>query len=177
MRRINVLLKTIYKKPKVVKPVHKTQIILTPYEEKPLLTTQERFNNKVLFCANGCWEWQGELDRYGYGKFRCGVHILKAHRYSYELAYGEFDKSLHVLHKCDNPKCVNPAHLFLGTNQDNIADKIQKGRQKFTIHHLTITEKELIVQALREAQSKQQIAARFGISIQTVKRLSKELCV
>jgi hypothetical protein len=54
--------------------------------------------------------------------------FTSASRVAYALAYGPFDYSLHILHRCDNPKCVNPEHLFLGTNQDNIDDKVKKGR-------------------------------------------------
>jgi len=82
--------------------------------------------------SDGCWEWAGSVDRKGYGKYhdrRNGqLRIISAHRYSYELAYGPFDRSLFVLHRCDNPACVRPDHLFLGTALDNMQDMIKKGR-------------------------------------------------
>jgi hypothetical protein len=74
-----------------------------------------------------CWMWCSHRDRKGYG-----ITAKKrgfAHRRMYNLVYGKFDDDLFVLHKCDNPSCVNPEHLFLGTMGDNISDKMSKGRQ------------------------------------------------
>jgi hypothetical protein len=79
---------------------------------------------------NLCWEWKGpvNLKRGGYGQFHFNKKTLKAHRVSYEIHYAEPLGSFHCLHKCDNPKCVNPLHLFSGTNLDNVRDKVNKGR-------------------------------------------------
>lgn len=173
MSTVKKLLTLISKKKKLKKEVAKKDLILTLYT--PVVrSTIGNFTDKIKKVED-CWEWQGELDRYGYGKFRVGKNIVKAHRYSFELHNGEFDKKLHVLHRCDNPKCVNPSHLFLGTNRDNIIDKISKGRQNFKAHYLTKDEKVQVVRSLQEATPKKQVAECFGISIQTVKRLSKEL--
>jgi hypothetical protein len=75
-----------------------------------------------------CWEWGGKLDTYGYGYICNNKKTLKAHRVSYEIHYAEPLNGLHCLHKCDNPSCVNPLHLFAGTNLDNVRDKVKKGR-------------------------------------------------
>lgn len=94
-----------------------------------------------------CWIWMGYKDKLGYGQFqfRYPVQVkrnLRAHRSSYELTYGSITEELFVCHKCDNPSCVNPHHLFLGTNYDNVMDRVQKdrsakgeknGRSKLTI--------------------------------------------
>ena len=96
-----------------------------------LRTKEERFWEKVDKKSFGCWEWTAHLDKRGYGRF--GVSDGKgigAHRYSYALHNGAFKKALYVCHKCDNPKCVNPEHLFLGTHQDNMDDMVRKGRQR-----------------------------------------------
>lgn len=74
-----------------------------------------------------CWEWQGSING-GYGQLGHNKKILKAHRVSYEIYYAEPLNDLHCLHKCDNPSCVNPLHLFAGTNLDNVRDKVKKGR-------------------------------------------------
>ncbi len=93
-----------------------------------------RFESKIYPEPNsGCWLWDGGIGRGGYGRFAVGRKTLRAHRVSYELHVGavprgEGHHGTCVLHKCDNPPCVNPAHLFLGTNSDNTADRHAKGR-------------------------------------------------
>jgi len=77
---------------------------------------------------NKCLEWIGWIQKDGYGGLSYNGKILKAHRVSYEIYHSEPLGNLHCLHRCDNRKCVNPLHLFSGTNLDNIRDKVQKGR-------------------------------------------------
>jgi len=89
----------------------------------------KRFWEKVRESA-GCWEWQGALAGSGYGLFRGpGQHMIGAHRMAYILIYGSIPEGINVLHHCDNKRCVRPEHLFLGTQKDNMADMICKGRQ------------------------------------------------
>ena len=78
--------------------------------------------------ASGCWIWTGSTDKFGYGRISGSGENFKAHRWSYQYYFGKFEQSLHVLHSCDNPGCVNPLHLFLGTHQDNMDDMNNKGR-------------------------------------------------
>lgn len=75
-----------------------------------------------------CWEWTGSRNKKGYGVFRAIGRVELAHRASWALANGLIPSGLCVLHKCDRPSCVNPAHLFIGTQADNVADMEAKGR-------------------------------------------------
>ena len=77
-----------------------------------------------------CWLWKGRPNNSGYGSTTHNGKRIGAHRLAYRIAYGPFDESLFVLHKCDTPLCVRPDHLFLGTQSDNMADCAKKGRNK-----------------------------------------------
>lgn len=87
-----------------------------------------RFWNKVLISENECWEWLAAKNEKGYGVFGIRKYTDKAPRISWRLKYGSIKNNLFVLHKCDNPGCVRPDHLFLGTNKQNIEDMILKKR-------------------------------------------------
>lgn len=86
--------------------------------------------------TNGCWEWHGNTDSQGYGRLRIGsdrAHF-RAHRVAYRIAFDKDPGHLYVCHRCDNPLCCNPSHLFLGTADDNNQDRIKKGRTKLGDH-------------------------------------------
>ena len=90
----------------------------------------ERFWPNVRKCddADACWEWLGRRDQKGYGRFGRG-HL--AHRFAFAFVNGPIPEGLEVCHRCDNPVCVRPSHLFLGTHTDNVRDSIAKGRAAF----------------------------------------------
>jgi hypothetical protein len=90
-----------------------------------------RFSRYVDVVDVGCWEWKGGKMKNGYGRFGIAKgQIVFAHRYSYEAKHGPIPPGLFVLHSCDNPGCVNPSHLSVGTHADNMQDMRAKGRQR-----------------------------------------------
>ena len=95
---------------------------------------EDRFWSKVDKSGD-CWIWTAATDGRGYGKLGVDKKPLRAHRLSYQFAFGDIPEGLCVLHKCDIPICVNPNHLFLGTQADNMLDKTRKGRQQRGIMH------------------------------------------
>lgn len=116
-----------------------------------------------------CWEWQGHRDRDGYGQVKVSSGAWRTHRYSLWLAQGRLRRSAVVAHRCDNPPCVNPAHLFATSPAGNTADMIRKGRGNHgERHHKTpLTEADVlwIREAYRTGEKNQmQLAAHFGIS-------------
>ena len=121
-----------------------------------------------------CWLWTGSRQPRGYGHFYPKLHVgLYAHRVSWELAFGPIPAGLHVLHHCDNPPCVRPEHLFVGTRSDNMKDMLAKGRgghrgapgERHPCHKLTDAQ----VVAIRERWDaggvlQRTLAAEFGVT-------------
>jgi hypothetical protein len=95
-------------------------------------TIGERLARRLKVTETGCWEWQGGVTRWGYGRIGKGGRDAgweSAHRVAWKLTHGDTG-DLYVLHSCDNPPCCNPDHLFLGTPKDNTQDMVQKGRHR-----------------------------------------------
>ena len=93
-------------------------------------TIEDKYWDRVV-KADDCWQWTGARDKQGYGRLSPAVGVfLRAHRFSWELHNGPVPEGLLVCHRCDNPECTNPNHLFLGSPQDNMDDKVRKGRWK-----------------------------------------------
>lgn len=88
---------------------------------------EDRFWSKVD-TSGDCWVWTAERTKDGYGRFALHGRSRRAHRVAYLLCIGQIPDGLFVCHRCDNPPCCNPAHLFLGTDLDNVNDSITKGR-------------------------------------------------
>lgn len=117
--------------------------------------------------SEGCWTWVGCVDRDGYGQIGVNYRQLKAHRFSWELHYSVIPEGLCVCHRCDNPGCVNPEHLFLGTNQENTRDKLNKGRQQQGQQaggKLTTEEVAEVRRLLSEGRTTVALAKEYGVS-------------
>ena len=105
----------------------------------------ERFE-RYVDKRDGCWGWNGSTGRSGYGKFHVNGMRIGAHRAAYIAFVGEIPEGGNVLHRCDNPICVNPEHLFIGTHGQNMSDMKAKGRAKSRERILT----PHMVQRIRE---------------------------
>lgn len=127
-----------------------------------------------VIVTPGCWIWKGLTDPRGYGICGFEGRRIFAHRLSYDMHFGAFEKDLCVCHKCDNPSCVNPDHLFLGTQEENMLDMISKGRQaggyglvkgrsKLTEEHV----QEIINSPLRVMD----LARKFGVHYSTISNI------
>lgn len=136
-----------------------------------------RFWSKVaISCTDDCWIWLASCRRGEYGKFNLHGKTVRAHRFAYTQVFGSIPHGLHICHKCDNPKCVNPKHLFAGTNGDNMADKKTKGRALRGSRNPGAKISEADVVAIRDAYSLggvtlAAIARRHGVTEGLVSRI------
>jgi DNA-binding transcriptional regulator YiaG len=140
----------------------------------------QRFCSKVDSSSDGCWPWLGGHDHYGYAKFRVdGKVSVRAARVAFQVSRGPIPTGMHVLHTCDNRQCVNPSHLFLGTNRDNVRDRVAKrrdgdhkgiknGRAKLTPDQVSAIREEYQPRA-----SYAKFARRFGVSASTIRNIVK----
>lgn len=135
----------------------------------------ERFL-KYVEKLESCWNWKGALvSRNGYGQFYMKMKNIMAHRASWILHHGEIPEKLWVLHICDNKKCVNPEHLFLGTAKDNTYDMIRKGR-KFKIPTKLLEEqKKKCVELYSQGSDQRYIAKLFNVHQKQVYNAIHEL--
>lgn len=142
----------------------------------------DRFWSYVDKTPDGCWMWEHSIDGGGYGIFVSYKYGReKSHRISYMESKGEIPSGLMVLHECDNPGCCNPDHLFLGNNQDNMADKVYKNRQSKLLgsrNGRSILKQEEVEQMRKDYESGnfsyRNLVNKYGISQTQVARILKK---
>jgi hypothetical protein len=148
---------------------------------RPLVPLAERLWSRYEVGANGCWNWTGTISTTGYGQIGAGgrsAGLLHTNRAAWLVTHGEIPDGLFVCHSCDNRRCINPAHLFLGTHADNMRDMREKGRgaKGDRLPHTKLTDEQ--VRDIRDRyvlkygppkrggrrSNAQELAAEFGIS-------------
>ena len=136
------------------------------------LPAEQRFANNFIPEPNsGCWLWEAQCNAHGYGVIWSKRSWL-AHRFSYRLYVGEIPEGLCVLHQCDMPCCVNPDHLFLGTQQQNIADMEAKkrGRHPHSEDHGRARLTNEQIKFIRQSELRQGLLAeKFGVPVHVIK--------
>lgn len=143
--------------------------------------TIESLLARVDRTDSGCWVWnRGRTVRGGYGQWNIGGKVSKAHRVSWVLFRGEIGEGLFVCHKCDNPPCCNPDHLFLGTSGENTLDAWRKGRLPLPKnaprgeqhHSAKLTQSD--VEVVRSSRATGvELAAKYGVSKTMISRIRK----
>lgn len=156
-----------------------------PASHKTPESIADRFRLKVerLGPVGECWQWRGPTDRHGYGRFFVSKKLkpqhVFAHRFAYVLEYGGVIDGLVVCHRCDNPGCVRPDHLFLGHQRDNLADMWAKGRGRITRiygerqHLAKLRETDIpVIRARHEAgESQRRIARAYNVDKTTIQNI------
>lgn len=123
-----------------------------------------------------CMFWRGAVTSFGYGTIRWEGRSEKVHRVAWIGAHGAIPDKLHVLHHCDNRRCVNVDHLFLGTNRDNMADKVAKGRQgrqRGETNGFAKLTAEIVRRIRQDKRTEKAIAADLGTCVDTIHKVKK----
>ena len=132
----------------------------------------EWVRSRLIVRPSGCWEWPGGVNRGGYGKIRVMYRHTTVHRFAWESTYGQLTPEKYVLHICDNPRCGNPRHLFLGDAGTNYRDAMVKGRMRIrNSGALTLTTARKVKEFFAAGVSKMSISKRLGVNPWTVKNV------
>jgi hypothetical protein len=119
--------------------------------------------------SDGCWNWTASVASHGYGNAWDGVTVLTAHKLSWRIHFGAVPDGSVIMHTCDNPKCVRPDHLLIGTHVDNMRDMARKGRRRGCRYRRLTTEERLRIRELRaRGVSQKEIAKELGRDVKTI---------
>jgi len=145
---------------------------------------EQRLYNRIIETTAGCWEWQGARNNKGYGQVGLERKIILAHRASWTVTNGPIPENLIVRHICDNPPCINPNHLELGTYKDNSADAIKRNRAAIGVRHPNCVLSDDDVRAIRlehrrftvigqrgYRSNKKELAEKYGVSEGHIKEI------
>ncbi len=145
------------------------------YKAKRQKTSEQRFWEKVD-KTGPCWNWTATKNNWGYGQFyEESAHIL-AHKWAYKTFIGPIPKGSVIRHSCDNPSCVNPQHLSLGTRQDNVDDAVKRGRLAKGDKRLNEEKKKMLIKMLKLSVPQTQIADILGVCVKTVRDYERLTC-
>ena len=143
-------------------------------------TAEQKFwRNTQRGTKTQCWLWTGGLTYKGYGQFMSGRTQYRAHRFSYELHSGPIPDGMFVCHHCDHRTCVNPKHLFLGTSQENTADRDRKGRHWVPVgekHHKAKITPEMVADIRTKRLRQKAFGALYGLSHHSVRDIQRRKC-
>lgn len=149
-------------------------------ERKKENITARLYKNIYKNPENGCWEWMGYLSKFGHGRIGYRDKVYLTHRISYELNKGIIPEEMLVCHTCDNPKCVNPEHLFLGTQKDNLQDAFDKDRlykipampgENNPMAKITNEEAKKIRSELKQGFTGAYLAKKYNVSTTHISRI------
>jgi len=139
------------------------------------LETVHRFWSKINIPDNldDCWEWQAGKMTQGYGSFWINQKMYRSHRIMYECYYGNIPFNFLIRHTCDNPPCVNPRHLLIGTQKNNIIDAVERNRTAFGERNINsiLTEqqvKQILNYYIQNNYTQKQLAKLFKVKISTI---------
>lgn len=136
--------------------------------ERAFLSGEKRFWRNVQ-KTDSCWIWTGSFGSHGYGSMHFMGKGERAHRISWIVKNGTIPDGLHVLHRCDNRKCVNPDHLFLGTNSDNVADRTAKRRH----HNIKLSDEQVseIRRRVESGEKQRDVAKDYPVSYKQISKI------